>query len=227
MSLGLLTRVKVRLRNEVVRWCGRNGIKPPAILLDDGETFARNVASRLSSTDVVIDLGAHVGVMSMEFARHAGKVYAFEPHPSAFKQLKKNTARMKNVVPINKAVSVETGTAQLFSVPTRYGRVTEGSSLSVDKTNISKDHVFEVETVSLAQFIESLDSEVKLIKMDIEGAEYDIIESLLDSNVIHKIGIVYVEDHCDRIPGLSTKRDASLARIRAMGVEEKFDFTWH
>ena len=219
--------MSVGLRARLLRWCRRNGVHPPQMLLEEDEKFARKVASRLTSNDVVIDLGAHVGIMSREFAHYAGKVYAFEPHPKAFAQLVKNTKNKKNIVPINKAAAGETGMAVLFSAPTRDGKITESSSLSQEKTNISKEHSFSVETVALGDFINSLGTDVAMIKMDVEGAEYDIIDALLGSSAIDRVGVVYVEDHCDRIPGLDARRAASLARIRELGLEHKFDFTWH
>jgi hypothetical protein len=41
------------------------------------------------------------------------------------------------------------------------------------------------------------------------------------------MGIVHVEDHCDRVVGLSEERDRTLARLDAMGLRSKFNLDWH
>ena len=41
-----------------------------------------------------------------------------------------------------------------------------------------------------------------------------------------RIGKVWVETHEDRIPALKVDRERVEARIEALGLTEKFDFTW-
>ncbi|MDJ0930822.1 MAG: glycosyltransferase [Breoghania sp.] len=67
---------------------------------------------------------------------------------------------------------------------------------------------------------------IALIKMDIEGMEYRVINALLDAGVMDQINMVYVEDHCNRIPDLSVQRDSTLAKIEKLGLTEKINFDW-
>ena len=216
--MGLRTALRQRLR--------AGGYRLPDWLLRDDEPFMREVARGLSRDDVVIDLGAHIGAASIEFSHHAGQVYAFEPHPQIFAILARNTARDRNIEAIEKAASDQTGTAQLYFEPPKASKLFEGSTLITDKSNLSYDHAVTVQCVALADFVLSLDRDVALVKMDVEGAEYRILAALLETPAIHRIGKIFVEDHCDRVPGLAAERAAVEARAAELGVSGKLDFTW-
>ena len=67
------------------------------------------VKRTIKKGDVVLDIGANIGVYTVLFAEivgDKGRVYAFEPDPKNFALLKKNIEinKYKNVVLINKAV---------------------------------------------------------------------------------------------------------------------------
>lgn len=205
----------------------QRAIKVPRWLLTEEQKFLRDASSKLTRQDTVIDLGAHIGRASVEFSHRAGKVYAFEPNPHVFAELKRNVARYRNIVPLNKAASDTTGAAELFFEENpKPGRFSEAASLAEGKSNLNYSNSQTVETVNIADFIRDLDVPVRMIKMDVEGYEYKLITILLDGGVMNKIGTVHVEDHCDRIPSLSEERDKVLARIDAEGLTSKFDFEW-
>ncbi|MEM9798567.1 MAG: FkbM family methyltransferase [Pseudomonadota bacterium] len=223
--MGLRRRWR-RFKTDLGHGLRARGIRVPDALLMKDEPFVRKVAGTLSSDDVVIDLGAHLGVASIEFAHEAAKVYAFEPHPEIFQRLQRAVAKYPKIEPVNAAVSDENGTAQLFFERPESGKIFDGSTLQTGKSNVSYENAFDVKTVRLADFVEGLGREVRLIKMDIEGAEYRVLADLIESPAIHKIGTVYVEDHCDRIPGLAEERAKVEARIAELGLQNRFDFTW-
>ena len=215
--MGLKRRIRKTMRGL--------GFRPPKWALTDQERFVRGVAAGLRPEDVVIDLGAHVGFAAMEFAHYAGRVYAFEPHPIIFAELVRNTRRANNIVPVQKAVSDVAGQCNLYSDDAER-KFTDGSTLAMGKSNVSYANSYLVEAVNLADFIRDLDGPVRMIKMDVEGLEYQIIETLLDGGVMPQVNMVYVEDHCDRISGLSDQRARVEARIAEMGLAQKFDFAW-
>ena len=186
----------------------------------------RRVARTLSRGDIVLDLGAHTGIAAIEFSHCAGRVYAFEPHPDIFAALQRNTRAYPRIVPVRKAVSDTTGTAQLFFEPPARPGFFEGSTLVTTKSNLSYANAHEVETVALAEFILSLDRDVALIKMDVEGAEYRILSALIETPAIARVREIHVEDHCDRVAGLAEERAAFEARAAALGVLDRFDFGW-
>lgn len=94
------------------------------------------------------------------------------------------------------------------------------------KTNLSYDKGVEVEVVDLAEFVHSLDTPVAVIKMDIEGAEYLVLDRLIESGAMERIGRIYAECHVDRIPGLAEHKARTLAAAQTAGQIDKLDFTW-
>jgi len=58
--------------------------------------------------DSILDVGAFIGTHSLAFSNLTGKngrVYAFEPNPSSFEYLKKNTENKNNIIIENLALS--------------------------------------------------------------------------------------------------------------------------
>ncbi len=123
--------------------------------------------------DVVWDVGAHAGATSYFFSQMVGslgKVYAIEPDDLAYEYLLRNIDlhRLDNVVPVKKALASETGAA-LFSMDG-----TLGAGLAEFTQCVSERHTCEVETISLEDACREY-GEPMLIKMDIEGAEAEVI----------------------------------------------------
>src|SRR5207245_2930011 len=76
----------------------------------------------IESGMVVVDIGANVGyytLLAAEKVGSHGKVLAFEPEPSRYALLEKNVRAndLKNVIPVQKAVSNKTGAARLYLDP--------------------------------------------------------------------------------------------------------------
>lgn len=203
------------------------GLPVPAILIRPKDRTVRQVARALTREDTVLDLGAHLGIVSMEFAMFAGRVHAFEPTPRTFAQLCHNTRNHPRITPVNKAVSDRTGTARLFfDIRDDAAHFTDGATLLAEKSNVADMTGTEVQTVRLSEYIAALDGPVKLIKMDIEGAEYRVIGELIETDAIHRVGMIHVEPHEDRIPGLTDARARVEARIAELDLSQKFSFDW-
>jgi FkbM family methyltransferase len=136
--------------------------------------------------DVIWDAGAHAGATSYFFAQMvgpAGKVYAFEPDDLAYEYLLRNIElhRLENVIPVKKAIAGESGMA-LFSMDG-----TLGAGLAGLTQCANKQHMRQVETLSLEDACREYGVPV-FVKMDIEGAEVDVIAGavpFLQHNPIH------------------------------------------
>jgi FkbM family methyltransferase len=120
----------------------------------------------------VIDAGAHVGYFTRLFAELVGpqgKVYAFEPNPHTFALLKKNTGQLSNAVLINKGLSRESGQSRLFLNEHEFA-----DSLFQQNDALSSIHI---ELISMDEFWQQVGRPyVNFIKMDVEGAEPDILK---------------------------------------------------
>ena len=66
-----------------------------------------------------MDIGANVGEFTCRLSNFASTVYAFEPDPWAFSELKKRTEHISNVVLFPAAAGDQDGTVKLFRHPKR------------------------------------------------------------------------------------------------------------
>ena len=136
--------------------------------------------------DTVFDLGANCGLSVYYLSKsvgESGKVYAFEPDPINFEILLRNIKRhgLDNVIPHPKAIASENGFLEFFS------EGTIGSTLARQSNRTTTGKILNVESISLqnACYIYGVPS---FIKMDIEGAEIEVINAsreLLQKNSIH------------------------------------------
>jgi FkbM family methyltransferase len=130
----------------------------------------------INSQDIVLDIGAQVGIFSVFASKFAkeGKIFSFEPVPENFEGLKENIRinDSKNITPLQVAISDRKGTKNLFISENSgghsfYESISRGSGKKV-----------KVSTISLNDFIkENKIKKVDYLKMDCEGAEYSILFS--------------------------------------------------
>ncbi len=208
--MGMFSRIKDRCIG-VLTSCltGKNKL-PHQILFD-----------QLKAGDIAVDCGANVGKMTELMSRHGATVHAFEPNPYAFAQLKKRFGGRKNVVCIPKAVWVKPVMIKLFlHQRSEDDQVfwSTGSSMLGSKGNVDKERFVDVEAVGLAEFLLGLGEGVRLVKIDIEGAECEVIDQLIDLGVHEKIGNILVETHDHKMPELKEATDRIRRRIKEAGI---------
>jgi len=143
----------------------------------------------LSPQDVVYDLGANFGVYTM-YALSEGveQIYAFEPTPNNVNHLKETFKWDKNVQIVDRAISNENKTATFWLHPHSVG-----NSL-VDNGDNHPQWPVEVECINLEQWIKDNNALLPtIVKCDIEGAEYEFIESLSDEffDTVHTFIVEY------------------------------------
>jgi FkbM family methyltransferase len=119
----------------------------------------------------ILDCGANIGYTVLNYKRKfpGAKIIAFEPDPQFVSCLKSN---LKN----NKANDVRIVEAAVWTQNGQTSWLCEG----IDGSHITLDQqpgekIVTVQTVDLAGY---LDEPVDLLKLDIEGAEYDVVSHL-------------------------------------------------
>src|SRR5262249_44856357 len=123
---------------------------------------------------VVLDVGANVGIVTLPLARAVGpqgQVHAFEPHPEVRQRLKRNVAlnNLSNVTICGDAVGAVPGPAPLYGNGTGNGGA---ASLAPGPT---LGETFTVEVRTLDSYTADL-PRVDLIKIDVEGADFAVLE---------------------------------------------------
>jgi len=140
--------------------------------------------------DTVLDIGANVGLFAARVAPLAGRVISYEPFAENFAQLEQNARELKNVTCVYAAITDKVGTVQLAapSDPAMSGRV----SLFDDPVD---GKVAEVPAVDLARALEDHGIDrCDLLKIDVEGAEYDILHAAA-GETLARVDRIYGEYH--------------------------------
>lgn len=165
--------------------------------------------------DVVIDIGAHVGVISIYLAKKYGvNVYAFEPVMENYERLIANIDANSGVyriwdqdanggryvAPMPRAV---TGDGLPVEIRTNLATNSAGSSAWISPNDKEGEGVVTVESITLTDIIDKCGLRynnsypIRLLKIDCEGAEYDILENT-PADVLAKIESVRGEFHTNK-----------------------------
>ncbi len=168
------------------------------------EVWARNIYDKpnyeIKEKDIVFDLGGHIGTFSVYAASKAikGKVFAFEAMKDNYDVLLFNIKlnSLTNVIAENVAVSKEKGRRTFYlSSPDagkKIGYGTGGHSFFPSK---NRDEKIEVETNTLEALMKKYNVEyINYLKLDTEGAEFDILFSSSNST-LQKIEKIVMELH--------------------------------
>ncbi|MDP4034431.1 MAG: FkbM family methyltransferase [Pseudorhodobacter sp.] len=165
------------------------------------EGFLAGVAAMLRPGDLVMDCGANIGSITAILAETGADVMAFEPDPFAFGELSAKFADHPRVELINAAVGATAGTVRLMRA-SNFDDNPAGASVkstilqggrSIDATT-----GFDVPLISFPDLIrEKIASgrELAFVKMDIEGAELEILEALDQQGLLAQIRCIVVETH--------------------------------
>ncbi len=177
------------------------------------------VYSRIDKGSVCIDCGANVGKVSSTWAEKGAVIHAFEPHPACFKVLESNLKDQANVILYNKGVGLKNEKLKLYlKCGSESSDVNESASIIPEKLNVSADSFIMVDVINLIDFIKNLGARVDVLKLDIEGAEVDLLNEIIDRGIHHKTGIIVAELH-EHIPGLSSGIRMLKDKICAQGIK--------
>lgn len=145
----------------------------------------------------VIDLGAQAGIYSLYVAlrNENARIYALEPDPDNFGQLCRNielNGFMGRIMPIEKAIGGE-DKESVFYVSGQSSRAS--SLLRTSDTKAPFGISIKVEEITLQTLFSMINiQECDVLKVDIEGAEY---EALYDSpsEILQRINRICMECH--------------------------------
>jgi FkbM family methyltransferase len=131
------------------------------------ETFGDKFT--LKKGDIVVDLGAHIGVFTIFASKRGAFVYSFEPMPENFRLLKENIRlnRLNNKVKaFQLAISSKKGFSSLYIW-----------DLGLSSLNFQSGKSLTVETVRLEDILDLIESDrIDFLKVDVEGAEWNIFK---------------------------------------------------
>ena len=194
------------------------------------KTYKKNIAVLknlvLDKKSVFIDVGFHRGE-ELHYLKDIGcRVYGFEVNPLHFENVKRIYANYKQIRLFQNAVTNTSGKKIDCYYKNSPGL---GGSMSIEpgKHNNDLERKIEVETIKLSEFIRSKrHKKISFVKLDAEGAEFKIIEDLIDSGMIDRVNIVFLEDHHGKINCPEWKKHREIVRQKMVNTcPEKF-YLW-
>lgn len=159
------------------------GISRSLLLVGDREREHRYMLSQaVKPNQTILDLGANIGyyvLMELQMLGGTGQVIAVEPSPLNYQSLTANITlnnQDSRTVCINAAVADYDGTADLH-----LSQLSNVHSLVASQVPSPTNQHIKVKAISLSSINQQY-GPIDLIRMDIEGYEYAVLQSLVDIN---------------------------------------------
>lgn len=142
---------------------------------------------------VVLDIGANIGIFSLYASKYAKTVYSLEPSLEHYTVLTQmiNHNGLSNVVPIKKAIYIENKELP-FGGPDNNKTMT---SLHTATWQNGKPNEKVIATTLDTLFKDYNIDHIDLMKIDVEGTEFEILASEGFRKVSSKIDVVIGETH--------------------------------
>lgn len=163
---------------------------------------------------VFIDAGMHEGQSTEAFLKsktaseHEWNCFAFEPEPRLFQKASKKLQNKSTC--FEQAVWTKDETLSFFT-----GKNDQSSTLMHGKTTGNLDYTkpISVKAIDFSAWIKRTFDDQKdfiILKMDIEGAEYDVLEKMLTDDTLKYINILFIEWHWQKLKGFDRQRHVHL-----------------
>lgn len=212
-----LKRVKTKLQREIKKWVRLREARALGLVYQAPNFL---YAPRLDHRAVVIDAGcSYQADFSMHMiGRYGARAYAVDPtlkHRPALEALQRAYPGRFELLPL--AISATPGALRFHESQSH-----ESGSLMEDHHNVRADEIrsYEVEAVTLTGLVARIGVEVvDLLKLDIEGAEYPLLEALSPADLA-PFRQIFIEFHHHAVARYTPDDTrAAVARICAAGFE--------
>lgn len=154
-----------------------------------GEVYLLECAS---SDPLILDGGANIGMSVLYFKSlyPSSRIVAFEPDPDTFQMLQRNIEanKLSGIELHNSALGALDGETNFYYMESRTGWLSQSATASVsDQTSVKR-----VRVQMLSPFISS---DVDILKLDVEGAEDDVISELEAHDKLSCVRKIILEYH--------------------------------
>lgn len=139
----------------------------------------------LDKDSIIFDIGGYKGEFARDiFCKYNSNIFIFEPVPEFFNEINQRFIRNGKVNVYNFGLGSKNQKSNIYLD-------NNGSSLYKKASNS-----IEIEIRSFNDFInENKIERIDLIKINIEGSEYDLLESIIEAGNISKIHNIQVQFH--------------------------------
>ena len=153
----------------------------------------------LNEKSIVFDVGGYKGDFTYQInKKYNCNIYVFEPISEFYNIIKVRFEKQKNIKVYNFGLSSYDDDTTLF--------INDNASSVYSKSiNTIKEQIY---LKSISEFIKAQNiNEINLLKLNIEGGEYEILESLIELKFINQISNLQIQFH-DFVPKAIKRRES-------------------
>lgn len=168
-----------------------------------------------STFQTALDIGAHIGAVSVYLARKFQRVIAFEAVPATYEFLRRNTDGLSNVEALNFAVGPDEGEV-FFSHYRKHGQLSHVAS-SEDEAGATRIGPIVRRAIDSFQLID-----VSFVKIDVEGYELQVLEGARET-LIRCRPLVLVEQGGNEEKHFGRRRNEASEFLEMLGMHQHVD----
>ena len=181
-----------------------------------GDARLRLEYDDLAPESTVFDLGGYEGQWASDIhAMYGCRVSVFEPVPAFAQRIARRFRHNPRIRVFDFGLSARTGTD-------RIALAHDGSSLYKTGTE-----TVEVRLMGISEFLRQEGiGNIDLMKINIEGGEYELLEQLLDEGLVTRVRNIQVQFH-DFVPRAEARMTAIKQRLsKTHEITYEFPFVW-
>ena len=170
---------------------------------------------QLSNVKTILDIGGNVGFFSIAARSHYPRatIHTYEPNPRVLPCLKSNTAEL-GINVYSEAVGADCGVVSLVDV----------STSNMAYTQLSGDGAIPQTSLEIA--VERLGGTVDLLKLDCEGAEWDMFRSTNSWRHIRNIRMEYHFPHGETVTDVEQTLNGLGFEVICWKYEAGYGILW-
>lgn len=167
---------------------------------------------------IFIDGGAHSGetIRAFEksnlYSQHPWEIFSFEPNPYLIPKIPKRP----NVTVLSKAMWIHDKGLDFY-----FGLMDTGGNVVRHRATNKALHPIRVDSVDFGRWLKKnfKREDIIFVKMDIEGAEYQVLDKMLEDGSVAYVDKFYVEFHSSIMDDVSETKDQELVEaIERLGI---------
>ncbi|MFM9839133.1 MAG: FkbM family methyltransferase [Cyclobacteriaceae bacterium] len=170
----------------------------------------------LHKDSIVFDLGGYEGQWASDiFSKYQCTIYLFEPFKPYCENIRSRFSKNDNLKIFDFGLGLSDKILKLYSQ--------DDASSVFKQSGVAHD----IEIKKASDFIAKLNTPfINLMKINIEGGEYELLEELIDSGLIAKIKNVQVQFH-DFVPNANKRMEQIQKSLRKTHtLSYQFEFVW-
>ena len=170
----------------------------------------------LSEKDIVIDLGGYEGQWASDiFSMYCCQIYIFEPVPEYAKNIQKRFQKNKHM--------------KIYQFGLASDNINTKISVTGDSSSSYKpnENMIDIQLVKASDFLEENRIYfINLLKINIEGGEYDLLEHMISTNLISKVQNIQIQFH-DFFPDAKDRmKELQNQLAHTHKLTYQYEFVW-